>query len=176
MPTTALEKDSAVAELLFDVRAPYLTPANNETLQPGENVAVGNCALYGATSGHLNVAGMAGERFAVRNSGAVGVVEGVGDHGCEYMTGGTVLVLGSVGRNFAAGMSGGVAYVQDIHNAMPRLCNTGTVALEKPSEEDLQVRIGLPLLPYPFHPSIQCSLSAKWSLTPHSLTNRKSIA
>ncbi|WDT82653.1 MAG: hypothetical protein MPW14_23755 [Candidatus Manganitrophus sp.] len=76
-----------------------------------ENIIVGNVALYGATGGEVFIAGMAGERFAVRNSGVTAVVEGVGDHGCEYMTGGTVVVLGATGRNFAAGMSGGVAYV-----------------------------------------------------------------
>jgi glutamate synthase (NADPH/NADH) large chain len=89
--------------------------------------AAGNTALYGATAGELFVRGSAGERFAVRNSGATAVVEGVGDHGCEYMTGGTVLVLGPAGRNFAAGMSGGVAYLL---NADPVRCNTDTVALE----------------------------------------------
>ena len=78
-----------------------------------DNVIVGNVALYGATGGELFANGLAGERFAVRNSGARAVVEGVGDHGCEYMTGGVVVVLGAVGRNFAAGMSGGTAYVFD---------------------------------------------------------------
>jgi glutamate synthase (NADPH/NADH) large chain len=77
------------------------------------NIIVGNTVLYGATEGEAFFAGVAGERFAVRNSGATAVVEGVGDHGCEYMTGGTVVVLGMTGRNFAAGMSGGVAYVLD---------------------------------------------------------------
>ncbi len=83
-----------------------------------ENVIVGNTCLYGATSGKAFFAGRAGERFAVRNSGAISVVEGVGDHGCEYMTGGTVVVLGPTGRNFAAGMSGGVAYVLDDDRAL----------------------------------------------------------
>ena len=78
-----------------------------------ENILIGNVVLYGATSGEAFFHGMAGERFAVRNSGAVAVVEGVGDHGCEYMTNGLIVVLGSCGRNFAAGMSGGIAYVFD---------------------------------------------------------------
>ena len=78
-----------------------------------ENIIIGNVALYGATSGEAYIRGVAGERFAVRNSGAHAVVEGVGDHGCEYMTGGRVVVLGRTGRNFAAGMSGGIAYVLD---------------------------------------------------------------
>ena len=80
---------------------------------PEENIIIGNVALYGATSGEAYFRGVAGERFAVRNSGAHAVVEGVGDHGCEYMTGGRVVVLGPTGRNFAAGMSGGIAYVLD---------------------------------------------------------------
>ena len=82
---------------------------------PEENIIVGNVTLYGATGGEAYLRGVAGERFAVRNSGARAVVEGVGDHGCEYMTGGRVVVLGRTGRNFAAGMSGGVAYVLDAH-------------------------------------------------------------
>ncbi|MEE9278433.1 MAG: glutamate synthase-related protein, partial [Dehalococcoidia bacterium] len=96
----------------------------------GEGVLVGNTVLYGATGGSLFVAGQAGERFAVRNSGARAVVEGVGDHGCEYMTGGRVMVLGSTGRNFAAGMSGGVAYVLDEEGDFDRRCNTDMVELE----------------------------------------------
>ncbi|MBQ9045463.1 MAG: glutamate synthase large subunit [Oscillospiraceae bacterium] len=88
-------------------------PPEDSVLNPGENIIVGNVALYGATSGEAYINGMAGERFCVRNSGAIAVVEGVGDHGCEYMTGGRVVVLGPTGKNFAAGMSGGVAYVLD---------------------------------------------------------------
>ena len=80
------------------------------------NIIIGNGALYGANSGKAYINGVAGERFAVRNSGATAVVEGVGDHGCEYMTGGKVVVLGRTGKNFAAGMSGGIAYVLDIEN------------------------------------------------------------
>ncbi|MHC4402406.1 MAG: glutamate synthase large subunit [Planctomycetota bacterium] len=98
--------------------------------EPKDNVIVGNTLLYGATSGEVFVNGLAGERFAVRNSGAVAVVEGVGDHGCEYMTGGTVVVLGRTGRNFAAGMSGGVAYVLDEHQLFDTLCNLDMVDLE----------------------------------------------
>ncbi len=97
---------------------------------PKENVIVGNTLLYGATSGEVFINGLAGERFAVRNSGAIAVVEGVGDHGCEYMTGGTVVVLGRTGRNFAAGMSGGIAYVLDQHQLFDTLCNLDMVDLE----------------------------------------------
>ena len=95
-----------------------------------ENIIVGNVVLYGATSGEAYIRGVAGERFAVRNSGAVAVVEGVGDHGCEYMTGGTVVVLGTTGRNFAAGMSGGIAYVLDADGTFARRCNRELVDLE----------------------------------------------
>src|SRR5690606_24724824 len=90
-----------------------IQPPESASYTPHENIIIGNVALYGATSGEVYVRGQAGERFAVRNSGARAVVEGVGDHGCEYMTGGRVVVLGPTGRNFAAGMSGGVAYVLD---------------------------------------------------------------
>ncbi len=95
-----------------------------------QNIIVGNTVLYGATEGEVYFAGVAGERFAVRNSGATAVVEGVGDHGCEYMTGGTVVVLGETGRNFAAGMSGGVAYVLDEDGTFEQRCNMAQVALE----------------------------------------------
>jgi glutamate synthase domain-containing protein 3 len=94
------------------------------------NVIVGNTVLYGATAGRAFFRGLAGERFAVRNSGAWAVVEGVGDHGCEYMTGGRVVVLGPTGRNFAAGMSGGIAYVLDEEGAFAKRCNAGMVDLE----------------------------------------------
>ncbi|MCR5418595.1 MAG: glutamate synthase large subunit [Lachnospiraceae bacterium] len=97
---------------------------------PHENIIIGNVALYGATSGQAYIAGMAGERFAIRNSGASAVVEGVGEHGCEYMTGGVVVVLGSVGKNFAAGMSGGVAYVLDEENTLYRNLNRQLVNME----------------------------------------------
>jgi glutamate synthase (NADPH/NADH) large chain len=98
--------------------------------EPTRNIIVGNTVLYGAVAGEAYFEGVAGERFAVRNSGAVAVVEGVGDHGCEYMTGGVVVVLGDTGRNFAAGMSGGVAYVYDPAGRFSELCNTAMVALE----------------------------------------------
>jgi glutamate synthase (NADPH/NADH) large chain len=98
--------------------------------EPTRNIIVGNTVLYGAIAGEAYFEGVAGERFAVRNSGAVAVVEGVGDHGCEYMTGGVVVVLGDTGRNFAAGMSGGVAYVYDPRGRFSELCNTAMVALE----------------------------------------------
>jgi glutamate synthase domain-containing protein 3 len=95
-----------------------------------ENIIVGNTLLYGSTAGEVFINGVAGERFGVRNSGAVAVVEGLGDHGCEYMTGGTVVVLGRTGRNFSAGMSGGVAYVLDEHQLFDTLCNLDMVDLE----------------------------------------------
>jgi glutamate synthase domain-containing protein 3 len=102
---------------------------------PEESIIVGNVALYGATSGEVFLRGVAGERFAVRNSGATAVVEGVGDHGCEYMTGGTVVVLGRTGRNFAAGMSGGVAYVLDEEDRLSTRCNPSMVDLGAVAEE-----------------------------------------
>src|SRR6202035_4267508 len=98
---------------------------------PEENILIGNGALYGATSGEAYFNGMGGERFAVRNSGAKAVVEGLGDHGCEYMTNGTVVVLGKCGRNFAAGMSGGIAYVFDEKmDFTEKRCNLESVDLE----------------------------------------------
>jgi glutamate synthase (NADPH/NADH) large chain len=99
-------------------------------IAPEENIIVGNTVLYGAISGECYFRGVAGERFAVRNSGAIAVVEGVGDHGCEYMTGGIAVVLGSTGRNFAAGMSGGVAYVLDESGEFERRCNLAMVELQ----------------------------------------------
>ena len=96
-----------------------------------DNIIVGNTVLYGATEGDVYFNGVAGERFCVRNSGAQAVVEGTGDHGCEYMTGGTVAVLGATGRNFAAGMSGGIAYIYDIDGGFAKRCNPAMVALEK---------------------------------------------
>ncbi|MDE3131194.1 MAG: glutamate synthase subunit alpha, partial [Acidobacteriota bacterium] len=101
-----------------------------------ENMIVGNTVLYGATSGSAFFRGLAGERFAVRNSGAAAVVEGVGDHGCEYMTGGRVVVLGPTGRNFAAGMSGGIAFVYDSDNRFANRCNTELVDLDPLAECD----------------------------------------
>lgn len=93
-----------------------MVPPKDSTIKPEDNIIIGNVALYGATSGEVYINGVAGERFAVRNSGAHAVVEGIGDHGLEYMTGGMVVVLGKTGRNFAAGMSGGIAYVYDPDN------------------------------------------------------------
>ncbi len=103
-----------------------------------ENIVIGNVAFYGATSGKAFIRGKAGERFAVRNSGATAVVEGVGDHGCEYMTGGTIVVLGSTGRNFAAGMSGGIAYVYDILGQFSENCNMEMVDLDPIGDDDME--------------------------------------
>ena len=119
-------------------------PPAESTLVPEENILIGNTVLYGAISGKAFFRGIGGERFAVRNSGAHAVVEGVGDHGCEYMTGGTVVVLGETGRNFAAGMSGGLAYVFDPNNSFPIHCNTSGVDLVAVEEtEDVQQLKGL---------------------------------
>ena len=111
-------------------------PPETALFRPEENMLVGNTVLYGATSGRAFFRGMAGERFAVRNSGAHAVVEGVGDHGCEYMTGGRVVVLGATGRNFAAGMSGGIAYVYDSDRRFRSRCNLDLVDLEDLEESD----------------------------------------
>ena len=117
-------------------------PDAKATFAAEENIIIGNVALYGATSGEVFIRGMAGERFAVRNSGVNAVVEGVGDHGCEYMTGGKVVVLGETGRNFAAGMSGGIAYILDEKGDFALRCNPQMVALEKlDSEEAEELRL-----------------------------------
>jgi glutamate synthase domain-containing protein 3 len=105
-------------------------PPRTSPFKAEENILVGNVVMYGATSGEVFLRGQAAERFCVRNSGATAVVEGVGDHGCEYMTGGRVVVLGPTGRNFAAGMSGGVAYIWDPNNEFPARCNPEMVELE----------------------------------------------
>jgi glutamate synthase domain-containing protein 2/glutamate synthase domain-containing protein 1/glutamate synthase domain-containing protein 3 len=119
-------------------------PSRVAAYKPARNVAVGNVALYGATAGEAYFRGFAGERFAVRNSGAHAVVEGVGDHGCEYMTGGVVVVLGDTGRNFAAGMSGGVAFVLDEEDRFESLCNKDMVGLEAvESDEDIELLRGM---------------------------------
>jgi glutamate synthase domain-containing protein 3 len=120
-------------------------PPKTSSFLPEESILVGNVVLYGATAGEAFLNGIAGERFAVRNSGAVAVVEGVGDHGCEYMTNGTVIVLGSTGRNFAAGMSGGIAYVYDeTGDFASRRCNQASVDLEPlVSSEDVTTVRGL---------------------------------
>jgi glutamate synthase (NADPH/NADH) large chain len=117
-------------------------PFKNVKYVPEQNIIIGNVALYGATSGELFARGQAGERFAVRNSGATAVVEGVGDHGCEYMTGGEVLIIGDTGHNFAAGMSGGVAWVFDAKGEFPNKCNREMVDLDPLTEED-ELRINL---------------------------------
>jgi glutamate synthase (NADPH/NADH) large chain/glutamate synthase (ferredoxin) len=110
------------------------------------NTIVGNTVMYGATSGEAFFSGVGGERFAVRLSGANAVVEGTGDHGCEYMTGGTVAVLGKTGRNFAAGMSGGIAYVYDEDGQFAKRCNTAMVSMEKvltTAEQEASMAVGL---------------------------------
>lgn len=111
-------------------------PPKGSLFDPKENIVIGNVALYGATGGEAYFNGMAAERFCVRNSGARAVVEGVGDHGCEYMTGGTVVVLGKTGRNFAAGMSGGIAYVLDLDGRFQSRCNAELVDLDKVEDEE----------------------------------------
>jgi glutamate synthase (ferredoxin) len=111
-------------------------PDAKATFPAEDNIIIGNVALYGATSGELFVRGVAGERFAVRNSGVHTVVEGIGDHGCEYMTGGKVIVLGLTGRNFAAGMSGGEAYILDEAGDFATRCNKSMVDLEKINDDD----------------------------------------
>jgi glutamate synthase (NADPH/NADH) large chain len=111
-----------------------LYPPKNSTFKAEENIIAGNVNLYGATSGEAYIRGIAAERFAVRNSGATAVVEGIGDHGCEYMTGGRVVILGKTGRNFGAGMSGGVAYVWDKDKDLAKQCNTETFELEAVSD------------------------------------------
>ncbi len=113
-----------------------IRPADNAAIVPEKSIIVGNTVLYGAISGECYFRGVAGERFAVRNSGAIAVVEGTGDHGCEYMTGGVVVVIGETGRNFAAGMSGGVAYVLDEDRTFRSRCNLSMVDLEPVEEEE----------------------------------------
>jgi glutamate synthase domain-containing protein 2/glutamate synthase domain-containing protein 1/glutamate synthase domain-containing protein 3 len=136
-------------------------PPRTSTFLPEENILIGNVALYGATSGEAYFNGMGGERFAVRNSGARAVVEGLGDHGCEYMTNGTVVVLGKCGRNFAAGMSGGIAYVLDEKGDFAeKRCNAAAVDLEPVTDEDI------PLLQAMIsrHVELTGSPRAKWIL------------
>jgi glutamate synthase domain-containing protein 3 len=136
-------------------------PPRTATFQPEENILIGNVALYGATSGEAFFNGMAGERFAVRNSGARAVVEGLGDHGCEYMTRGTVVVLGKCGRNFAAGMSGGIAYVLDEKGDFAaRRCNTTGVDLETVPAEDIDLLYGM----ISSHADATASPRGKWVL------------
>jgi len=117
-------------------------PPANTAIVPEESIIIGNTVLYGAIEGECYFRGVAGERFAVRNSGAIAVIEGAGDHCCEYMTGGVVVVLGRTGRNFAAGMSGGIAYVLDDDGTFASRCNTAMVELEPmPSEENVNARV-----------------------------------
>jgi glutamate synthase (NADPH) large chain len=113
-------------------------PSPDAGFVPEENIIIGNVAFYGGTSGEAFIRGKAGERFAVRNSGVNAVVEGVGDHGCEYMTGGRIVILGNTGRNFAAGMSGGIAYVYDVNTQFASLCNTEMVDLDPVELEDIK--------------------------------------
>ncbi|HRS64091.1 MAG TPA: glutamate synthase subunit alpha, partial [Spirochaetota bacterium] len=115
-----------------------LVPPSGSSFKSEENIIVGNTVLYGATGGEVYVNGVAGERFCVRNSGAVAVVEGTGDHCAEYMTGGRLIVLGKVGRNFAAGMSGGIAYVLDVNGDFDYYCNKGMVELSPVRDFDDQ--------------------------------------
>ncbi|MBN2830737.1 MAG: glutamate synthase subunit alpha, partial [Candidatus Omnitrophica bacterium] len=112
-------------------------PYRSSFFKPDENIIIGNTAFYGAISGEAYISGVAGERFCIRNSGLYAVVEGVGDHGCEYMTGGRVVVLGETGRNFGAGMSGGIAYVYDRNKNFKDKCNMDMVELDKIKDEDL---------------------------------------
>ncbi|MEO0874210.1 MAG: glutamate synthase-related protein, partial [Bacteroidota bacterium] len=116
-----------------------VVPDRGATFDPSTNIIIGNVAFYGATDGESYIKGMAGERFAVRNSGVKTVVEGIGDHGCEYMTGGLVVVLGKTGKNFAAGMSGGMAYIHDADGDFNERLNTEMVALEPLNEDDQQL-------------------------------------
>ena len=118
-------------------------PDEEAVIKANENSIIGNVALYGATSGKVFINGMAGERFCVRNSGATAVVEGIGDHGCEYMTGGTVVILGGVGRNFGAGMSGGIAYVWDVGKDLEKNFNPDMADLEKLTENDIELVMDL---------------------------------
>ncbi|TLS75123.1 glutamate synthase large subunit [Mariprofundus erugo] len=128
------EGNDYVGKGLSGGRIAIYPPANSKIVAE-ENIIVGNTVLFGATEGECYFSGVGGERFAVRNSGAIAVIEGVGDHGCEYMTGGTVVVLGETGRNFAAGMSGGIAYVLDADGTFESRCNMAQVALEPVASE-----------------------------------------
>jgi glutamate synthase (ferredoxin) len=118
-----------------------IRPSNDAGFDWADNVIAGNTILYGATGGALFLAGRAGERFAVRNSGATAVVEGIGDHGCEYMTAGTVVVLGDMGRNFGAGMTGGAAFVLDVNECFERNCNQEMVQLEREMSQEVEQRL-----------------------------------
>jgi glutamate synthase (NADPH) large chain len=135
------EANDYVGKGLSGGRIIVYPPREAEKLVPEESIIIGNTVLYGAIEGECYFRGVAGERFAVRNSGAIAVVEGTGDHGCEYMTGGVVVVIGRTGRNFAAGMSGGIAYVLDEDGTFASRCNLSMVELEAvPEEEDMSAR------------------------------------
>ena len=141
--TLELEGDANdyVGKGLSGGRIVVYPPREAAQLKPEESIIVGNTVLYGAIAGECYFRGVAGERFAVRNSGAIAVVEGVGDHGCEYMTGGIVVVIGETGRNFAAGMSGGIAYVLDEAGTFAQRCNMAMVELEPvAAEEEVMLR------------------------------------
>lgn len=154
-----------------------LRPSEKAVFKWHENIIMGNTCLYGATGGHLFAAGQAGERFAVRNSGATAVVEGLGDHGCEYMTGGTIVVLGSVGRNFGAGMSGGAAFVYDPANVLEKRFNPDMVSLEKLDDNEeiaalknlIQAHQTLTQSPYAAEilSDWDAQLPKFWRVTPH---------
>ncbi|HAS86764.1 MAG TPA: glutamate synthase subunit alpha, partial [Candidatus Competibacteraceae bacterium] len=135
-------------------------PSAESRLCAQDNIIVGNTVMYGAIAGECYFRGVAGERFAVRNSGAIAVVEGTGDHGCEYMTGGVVVVLGQTGRNFAAGMSGGVAYVLDEAGDFDRRANQAMVALEPLN--DIEETLSAPLLPDDWRSLAQSALPEDW--------------
>ena len=136
MPTTTSARGFPAAAIVDPAAAAM--PASCRS----ESIIVGNTVLYGAIEGECYFRGVAGERFAVRNSGAIAVVEGAGDHCCEYMTGGVVVVLGRTGRNFAAGMSGGIAYVLDDDGTFASRCNLAMVELEPmPEEEEFNARV-----------------------------------
>eukprot|EP00004_Rigifila_ramosa_P027331 TRINITY_DN8880_c0_g2_i1.p1 TRINITY_DN8880_c0_g2~~TRINITY_DN8880_c0_g2_i1.p1 ORF type:complete len:1347 (-),score=299.02 TRINITY_DN8880_c0_g2_i1:8-3838(-) len=141
-------------------------PPRTSTFEAASSVILGNVALYGAIRGQLFVAGIASERFGVRNSGAVAVCEGVGDHGCEYMTGGCIVVLGATGRNFAAGMSGGMAFVLNTAGTLADCCNMESVAFEKPDAEDQTMLRGLIEQHHALTGSVLAQkLLASWSAT-----------
>lgn len=139
-------------------------PPPGSTFVPEQNMIVGNVVLYGAISGEVFFRGLAGERFAVRNSGAHAVVEGVGDHGCEYMTGGRVIVLGPTGRNFAAGMSGGIAYVWDQEGTFSKNCNMGLVDLYpvKDKKDSLELKQLIEKHAQYTHSSVAQSVLKNW--------------
>ena len=141
-PSSLRAKPTTMSARASPAAASSCARRKNPAIVPEDSIIVGNTVLYGAIEGECYFRGVAGERFAVRNSGAIAVVEGAGDHCCEYMTGGVVVVLGKTGRNFAAGMSGGIAYVLDDDGSFETRCNLAMVSLEPmPDEEDLNARI-----------------------------------